>query len=67
MKLYEWVRDELYPALREKAGIDPRKVDENDLRLRSYPLRYKLTRGYNMAVYRSLSKLRREPGYWDSE
>ncbi len=67
LKLYEWVRDELYPALREKAGIDPRKVDENDLRLRSYPLRYKLTRGYNMAVYRSLSKLRREPGYWDSE
>ena len=67
LKLYEWVRDTLYPALREKTGIDARELDENDFRLRSYPLRYKLTRGYNMAVYRSLCKLRREPGYRNSE
>lgn len=67
LKLYEWVRDELYPALREKAGIAARELEENDFRLRSYPLRYKLTRGYNMAVYRSLCKLRREPGYRNSE
>ena len=39
------------------------EVDESQYPPRSFPLRYKLTRGYNMAVYRSLSKLRRAPGY----
>ncbi len=62
-QLYAWARDELYPALRAKAGIEEAELDESDFRPRGFPLRYKLTRGFNMAVYRSLSKLRRVPDY----
>jgi hypothetical protein len=59
-QLYTYVRDELYPSLREKVGLsDAGDINEKHFLPTSYPLCYKLTRGYNIAVYRSLSKLRR--------
>jgi len=57
--LYAFVRDELYPAFRKRAGVEVQELDEKDFLLTSYPLKYKLTRAYNQSVYRSLSKLRR--------
>ena len=61
LQLYAYVRDELYPELREKAGLSVADdVDEKRFLPKSYPLRYKFTRAYNMAVYRNLSKLRRQ-------
>lgn len=60
LQLYAYVRDELYPELRRKAGLSAvGEVDEKRFLETSYPLCYKLTRGYNMFAYRSLSKLRR--------
>jgi len=59
LQLYTYVRDELYPALRKKAGIEAQEVEEEDFLPMPYPLRYKLTRAYNQSVYRSLNKLRR--------
>jgi len=59
LELYEYVRDIIYPAQLEKAGLADLKVDEKDHHQDSYPFRYKLTRGYNNAVYKSLIKLRR--------
>jgi len=59
LQLYAYVRDELYPALRKKAGLSAEcEVDEKRFLPASFPLRYKLTRGYNNAVYRTLIKLR---------
>jgi hypothetical protein len=58
VQLYHYVRDELYPALREKAGLAGREVDETEFSSSSYPLRYKLTRGYNNAIYKPLIRLR---------
>lgn len=59
-QLYTYVRDELYPSLREKAGLsEAGDINEKHFLPTSYPLCYKLTRGYNIAVYRTLSKLRR--------
>jgi hypothetical protein len=58
LQLYQYVRDELYPALREKAGLSDREVDEAKFVSNSYPLRYKVTRGYNNAVYKPLVRLR---------
>ena len=60
LQLYAYVRDELYPELRKKAGLSVADdVDENRFLPKSYPVCYKFTRAYNMAVYRNLSKLRR--------
>ena len=58
LQLYHYVRDELYPALREKTGLTDRDVDETDFSSGTYPLRYKVTRGYNNAVYKPLIRLR---------
>lgn len=58
-KLYEFVRDVLYPAQITETGLANIEIDETDHREDSYPYRYKLTRGYNNAVYKSLIKLRR--------
>ena len=58
-QLYTYVRDELYPSLREKAGLsEAGDINEKHFLPTSYPLCYELTRGYNLAVYRTLSKLR---------
>jgi hypothetical protein len=59
LQLYTFARDTLYPALRKKAGLEPLESDEKDLLPQTYPLRYKCTRSYNLAVYRSMNKLRR--------
>ena len=60
LQLYAYVRDELYPELRKKAGLSVADdVDEKRFLPKSYPVCYKFTRAYNMAVYRSLSKVRR--------
>ncbi len=57
-ELYRFVRDELYPAYREKAGIAAGEASP-PLQPSGYPIHYKLTRFYNQAVYRNLNKLRR--------
>jgi hypothetical protein len=57
-QLYAFVRNELYPAYRQKAGIVAGE-DSPQLPPAGYPIRYKLTRFYNQAIYRSLNKLRR--------
>jgi hypothetical protein len=59
LELYAFVRDELYPAFREKAGIASNEEHEKTVRLSGYPLRYKVTRFYNQGIYRMLNKLRR--------
>lgn len=59
VELYEFVRDVIYPAQLEKAGLGDITVHEKDFEPDSYPLRYKLTRGYNNAIYKSLINLRR--------
>jgi hypothetical protein len=58
-QLYRYVRDELYPSLRKRAGLEAQELVEEDFPPMQYPLRYKLTRAYNQSVYRSLSKVRR--------
>jgi hypothetical protein len=58
LELYAFVRDELYPALRERAGVEPCEPPESAFRPTSYPIRYKLTRTYNQLVYRTACKLR---------
>jgi hypothetical protein len=57
-ELYEFVRDELYPAYRTKAGITA-EAHPAPLKPSGYPLRYRVTRFYNQAIYRSLNKLHR--------
>jgi hypothetical protein len=59
LALYAFVRDELYPAFREKAGIATNDEQQKPERLSGYPIRYKMTRFYNQGVYRMLNKLRR--------
>ena len=59
LALYAYVQDELYPSFREKAGLATQDVDEKQFQPSSYPIRYKLTRWYNLAVYRNFNKLRR--------
>jgi len=58
LQLYNYIRDELYPGLCERAGLSLREVDEMDFVSNTYPLRYKVTRGYNNAVYKPLIRLR---------
>lgn len=59
LELYEFVRDVIYPAQLKRAGLENSEVDEKQLEQDFYPIKYKFTRGYNQAVYRSLMKLRR--------
>jgi hypothetical protein len=59
LQLYTFARDTLYPALRKKAGLEPLESNEKDSLPQAYPFRYKCTRTYNLAVYRSMNKLRR--------
>ncbi len=58
-ELYEFVRDVIYPAQLERAGLRDIEIDEERFERDFYPIKYKFTRGYNQAVYRSLMKLRR--------
>lgn len=60
LELYAFVRDELYPMFREKAGIAAGGEDTPMLQPTGYPIRYKVTRFYNLGIYRSLNKLRRK-------
>jgi hypothetical protein len=59
LALYAYVRDELYPSFRKEAGLVTPEPDEKEFQPSSYPIRYKLTRWYNNAMYRNLNKLRR--------
>jgi len=59
LELYNFVRDELYPAYREKAGITACEDNTPVLQPAGYPIRYKVTRFYNQGIYRNLNKLRR--------
>lgn len=59
LQLYAYVREELYPEFLRKAGIDGVEAPEEELRLDTYPIRFMVTRGFNMGVYRTLTKVRR--------
>ena len=59
LALYAFVRDELYPSLLKRAGLEEQDVDEKQFYTAAYPFRYKITRAYNQAIYRNLNKLRR--------
>jgi Sulfotransferase family len=59
LELYAFVRDELYPAFRKKADIPENALQEKAVQNSSYPIRYKVTRCYNQAIYRTLHKMRR--------
>jgi hypothetical protein len=58
IELYSFVRDELYLAYRERAGIAAHEASL-PLQPSGYPLRYKMTRFFNQAIYRNAHKLRR--------
>ena len=57
-QLYTFVRDELYPTYRQKAGVIVGQTPE-PLKPSRFPARYKVTRFYNQSVYRTFDKLRR--------
>ena len=59
LALYAFVHDKLFPSFREKAGPIAQEVDEKEFQPSSYPIRYRITRFYNQAIYRNLNKLRR--------
>lgn len=59
LALYHFVRDELYPAFREKAELQAREIDEKEHALSGSAVRNRITRIYNHAVYRNLNKFRR--------
>lgn len=61
MGLYEFVKDVIYPTQLKKAGLENAQIDEKDHKPDPLHFRYRLTRGYNQAVYRSLMKRRKRP------
>ncbi len=56
-KLYEFVKDVIYPAQLKKAGMLNTVTNVKEEKSNFYPYKYKLARAYNQAIYRSLMKM----------
>lgn len=59
VQLYAFVRDELYPAFCEQAGIIADVGNVPRLQAPAWPIKYRLTRFYSHGIYRTGNKIRR--------